>query len=664
MPKLFWINDGGKSFVPLPAMRRFYYFLGRVNTETPVSAFPKGLRMVIGDPMAKDNSKWATAPTGGGQFTYTCHVDTDLLTNNIYQETFNFARDCPYGIRIESKFPSCWDGVNLYTSDMSHMTWPVGPNAQLFNGACPASHPIKVPQIMLEYTYHPSAYSPAVGKATSGNLMWATGDTTGYSIHADFAEGWDTEALSAAINDQDCGNRGSSFPFPDCDIWKKFYDPDSANACKPEFGTMEEPTGGNVDLTTISALPGCNLPWASGSKPTCPAPTASPDVTPFEGSVSAMVVASNSSTAGGNNALAIGSDGYADVACVSDSFSTFFDINIAFTDSNMTLSSCRDSCARSGYRYSAVGLRASNFVCNCGDELLASAPLQPGSCTSKCPGDSSEICGGPAVRSVSYNANPDITLGDSGMYSCYYDPIDPTQGLPGASQYQFTSASMTWDTCTSSCKTESADYTWAAIWRSNTCMCGSDVKMGGMLFVPLDMCSMGCTGDKNQVCGGPFALTVFSLTGDVLIPLNGTAIPPPGTSQGSTGASVASASSVVSTTVVASAATSVKATVVASGTSAANATATADAEAKTLSSSIAATGSKTTVASADPAGNTIVPSSANNTTVVPSTAQNATLPSSVQIGGGGVALAQPTSTKKVCSAMHKRRVRRSKRHGF
>ena len=245
MPKLYWIA-GENSFVPLPAFTRFYYKLGRNSGAEPVQPFPEGLRMLIGNP----NSKVDT-----GVFQFTCHVASDLFTGDIYSDTFNLDRDCPYGLRVEGNFPPCWDGLNLYTSDQSHMSYPAGGSAS--QGQCPFSHPIRVPQIMLEYTFYTSSW--ASGEPLSGNLAWANGDTTGYGVHADFDNGWDTDILGAALNNSQCAGSVGSLRIQDCQVLAPYYDPAAAQACDPDLGQMNEIGETNQDLVPVASLPGCNL---------------------------------------------------------------------------------------------------------------------------------------------------------------------------------------------------------------------------------------------------------------------------------------------------------------------------------------------------------------------------------------------------------------------
>ncbi|KAJ9122999.1 hypothetical protein QFC24_004038 [Naganishia onofrii] len=169
MPQMYWITkpgDPNTTFISMNTNNRFYYFLGRNDDNTPVEPFPEGLRMVTGNPNAK-------APSTPPYATFQCQrTASDLY----YEPNFNFETPCNTGIKTELKFPSCWDGINLYKPDMSHMTFPSNPpNA----GRCPQSHPVRLPMILLEFTWK----VPAIGQNQNieGHLAWANGDTTDVS---------------------------------------------------------------------------------------------------------------------------------------------------------------------------------------------------------------------------------------------------------------------------------------------------------------------------------------------------------------------------------------------------------------------------------------------------------------------------------------------------
>lgn len=188
-PELYFVDNSTSKFVPISAKIRFYYFLGRSSTAEPVISFPKGLRMLVGDPFNK-------APTNLASFT--CQIK-DGFADSLIADNFNFDRDCPYGLKTELFFPPCWDGYNLYKSDGSHMAYP---SQNVRDGMCPWTHPIRLPAIQLEYTWRTSYYNP--GTVLNGHLAWANGDTTGYGIHGDFVNGWDLDVLNAALKDPRC----------------------------------------------------------------------------------------------------------------------------------------------------------------------------------------------------------------------------------------------------------------------------------------------------------------------------------------------------------------------------------------------------------------------------------------------------------------------------
>ena len=98
-------------------------------------------------------------------------------------ETHGFAQtSCSSGLRLQIQFQSCWNGVDLYKPDNSHVAYL----SQIDNGLCPPTHPIAFVHIFLETLYGVNQ----VPKETGGRFVLSTGDPTGYSYHADFQNGW------------------------------------------------------------------------------------------------------------------------------------------------------------------------------------------------------------------------------------------------------------------------------------------------------------------------------------------------------------------------------------------------------------------------------------------------------------------------------------------
>lgn len=70
------------------------------------------------------------------------------------------------------------------------------------SGVCPPSHPLAIMSLFYEFFYDTGAIRDFY------RLVWATGDLTGYSLHADYINGWtDQEALELSL-DTCTGHRG------------------------------------------------------------------------------------------------------------------------------------------------------------------------------------------------------------------------------------------------------------------------------------------------------------------------------------------------------------------------------------------------------------------------------------------------------------------------
>jgi hypothetical protein len=159
--ELYWMDDVNGPYTQLPSFSRIYYFNRGTGGDAAVP-FPKGMRILNGDP----NNKRPTS-----LHSWTCHTPE----GDIMRSDFNFDNECVYGVATTVYFPSCWNGIDLYRADGSHVTHPAG-------SYCPASHPIRVPQIQLEYQFPPARLRPGVKMA--GHLILSNGDTTGYGMHA------------------------------------------------------------------------------------------------------------------------------------------------------------------------------------------------------------------------------------------------------------------------------------------------------------------------------------------------------------------------------------------------------------------------------------------------------------------------------------------------
>ena len=64
-----------------------------------------------------------------------------------------FLISCISELEINIKFPTCWDGQNVESADGSHVAYATDCDGdehnECFDFACPASHPVKMPEIHL-----------------------------------------------------------------------------------------------------------------------------------------------------------------------------------------------------------------------------------------------------------------------------------------------------------------------------------------------------------------------------------------------------------------------------------------------------------------------------------------------------------------------------------
>ncbi|KAJ9110132.1 hypothetical protein QFC19_001803 [Naganishia cerealis] len=462
--------------------------MNRNDPSQPVQAWPKGFKMLAGNPNGK---------TPNGIFTYYCHRKPDL-TDELSADNFNFDDPCIGGLKFDLTFPSCWDGINLYKSDGSHMTYPTH---GLRDGACPASHPIRLPSILLEYTYHPESF-PAItqGQNLNGHLAWANGDTTGYGLHGDFIMGWDRDILTKALNDPGCVNLGYSITIQTCPTLAPYFNIDAGKNCKPARGQLTEPYA-QGDGNIVPKLPGCNLLWgASGSKPTCNPPVAGLDVSAFKTTAGPDILPDSERY----NATLPSAPGWNSIGCYNGALTG----GISYTDNSMTPERCQDSCKRNGYSYAGLSIVGS-FTCTCTNTFDNTAGIQLSGCDTACP-SGNKTCGGQYRQDVYYQApqyvTPDTSIYDLGCYKLPYDWA--SDNLVKSATYSFTSTGMTRDVCSQACIEKSAAY--SAV-RDTSCYCGPSLVTGPGFYVPGDMCTRKCGGNSTEICGDYYMLSVGNL---------------------------------------------------------------------------------------------------------------------------------------------------------
>jgi Domain of unknown function (DUF1996) len=156
--------------------RAIFYYRNRPYDYGVTVAFPPDFRMVAGG--VSPDSYW------------TCDGESDT---GYTDRKYDIPNCGPGGkIKLHVFFPPCWDGVNLDSADhRSHVAYGLDEDDFAVDGTdpdlCPASHPIKVPQLDFRVQYD-------------------VADGTGYRIsdgmtlvHADFWNTWDQLRLEELV---------------------------------------------------------------------------------------------------------------------------------------------------------------------------------------------------------------------------------------------------------------------------------------------------------------------------------------------------------------------------------------------------------------------------------------------------------------------------------
>ena len=175
-----------KNGAPIKPDKLMVYYKTSYRVKGTVNPFPAGLRMIAGDMKS-------TGPQD--RIGWTCYNSTINKTTKI------IPADCPVGATLEAsiEFPICWDGKNLDSPNhKSHMAFEVQLQSAPWTWSCPATHPVLLPTMTEKVQYKiTEAGQTARWRLSSDN--YGTDKPGGYSLHADWFNGWDPKVQETWI---------------------------------------------------------------------------------------------------------------------------------------------------------------------------------------------------------------------------------------------------------------------------------------------------------------------------------------------------------------------------------------------------------------------------------------------------------------------------------
>ncbi len=425
------------------------YYLDRGVDVPNMKPFPPGFRMLSGnagarafDPntMTYGNRTYGSTPVSN-RVSFAC-----LDSSSPYPETPGFnITSCDEGLRAQIHFQTCWDGVNLYKSDQSHVDYLSG----MDNGICSPTHPVLLPHLFFEVIYSVNS----IVKTDGGMFVFSQGDTTGYGFHGDFLNGWDMTVQENAISQCMGANATNNGNIGLCPPLNDNVDPYYSQNCPEQAPIVNEAVHG-----MLSVLPGCNPPTGGPL-------TASQNICPVQPGLNSVTNEDNRNRSVAVPGQRVGAWEY--MGCAFDSSTPRPLAGLSYTNATgMTIETCTAFCKSHGYFMAGMEF---STQCYCASALTQ--PLQdPLTCAEQnyfvCSGNLFEYCGGtqlmqiwndtsysgPPVKGVPVAGSTTLSLPSSGSNASYlgcYPEAVGVRALSGASYSN--STGMTLESCAAFC---------------------------------------------------------------------------------------------------------------------------------------------------------------------------------------------------------------------
>ncbi len=167
----------GRGNAVVPDTIIVYY---KTKDPSTTQAMPQGLKIVAGNTTSESF-------TASHQLGWSC--GSSGFAYNISNRIPSCGNDM---INAYIAFPSCWDGTNLDSADhRSHMAYVSD------HQSCPASHPVRLPQITVLLYFAPADTSSWY---LSSDRTGGFNSGPGATLHADWWGGWNNETMDLWTN--------------------------------------------------------------------------------------------------------------------------------------------------------------------------------------------------------------------------------------------------------------------------------------------------------------------------------------------------------------------------------------------------------------------------------------------------------------------------------
>ncbi|KAK5990198.1 Xylosyltransferase oxt [Cladobotryum mycophilum] len=497
-PLLYFQDPKNHKFEPVEVFySNAYYFFEPTNDD--IKAFPLGLQILTGDlnerlpPAAGSITNLDPSKGPIQNVKFTCPRNNNNYDNPLLGlptpmapwpgEGVGFPDvDCDgYAspLRMDIHYPSCYNPKAGLTNYKENMAFP----SDAGNGKsdCPKGW-IHVPHLFLEVYWNTPLFNGRwdQGKGTQP-FVFANGDATGYSAHADFMSGWDEPLLQHIIDTCNTGTGGMDT----C--------PGLTYGLNKGDCTIASPVNEIVE-GVLSALPGNNpvTGWQYGSGgQNYPAPPRNGD---SGSSASTSAAPTKPAATSSNPAASASSPAYS---------APVYSPPAQSAPANSGKPSKPSSTQVAGTRTAES---------NPSSYPTPSAPAPSDSLPAECSGKVHTVwqtvtvtAGSPAAPTGAPSQNSTTVSGFKSA-GCFKDNINRALSgdvLPNLGP-------MTNAKCIAHCK--SSGFALAATEYGGQCYCGNELV--GSAKLEDSACNVACEGDSSDICGGGWALSVYSEDGE------------------------------------------------------------------------------------------------------------------------------------------------------